>query len=88
MKIHFGYIISILVVIIIFLFTNDFKDNESIATTINFAVGLVSVVLAVVAIVYSFIANGSFAGTVSKIDAASSSIKKETESLNESTVGQ
>jgi hypothetical protein len=81
-KIHVGYIISILIVIIICLLTKDFKDNQSIASTINFAVGMVSVVLAVVAIVYSFIANGTLQGSVSEINSASSSIKGETASLH------
>jgi hypothetical protein len=83
-KIHFGYIILILIAIIIFLFTKDFKDNQSIASTINFAVGLVSVVLAVVAIFYSFIANGALQGSVSEINSASNSIKGETVSLHQS----
>jgi hypothetical protein len=83
-KIHFGYIILILIAIIIFLFTKDFKDNQSIASTINFAVGLVSVVLAVVAIFYSFIANGSLQGSVSEINSASNSIKGETVALHQS----
>jgi hypothetical protein len=83
-KIHVGYIISILIVIIIFLLTKDFKDNQSIASTINFAVGMVSVVLAVVAIVYSFIANASLQGSVTEVNSASSSIKGETVLLHQS----
>jgi hypothetical protein len=83
-RIHFYYIVGILVAIIIFLCTWNFSNQEKLANALNFALGLTSMVLAVLAIVYAFVANNAFAGTVSKIESAAASIKKETAQLDQS----
>ena len=63
-KIHFGYIFSILIAIIVCLVTVKWSDIPSLASYFNFALGVASLVLAVLAIVYAFLANNSFNLTV------------------------
>jgi hypothetical protein len=79
--IHFYYIIGILVAIVIVLMSVDWGTNTTLANTLNFALGLTSLVLALVAIIYAFVANHSFSGTVTKIETAASSVKEETSRL-------
>ncbi|MBI5774593.1 MAG: hypothetical protein HZA89_12725 [Verrucomicrobia bacterium] len=86
-KIHFGYIISILVVIIIALLTVKWSDIPALAEHLNFALGITSLVLAVVAIVYAFFANNSFNVTVSKLESAATTIKDETGDLERAVHG-
>jgi hypothetical protein len=86
-KIHFGYIISILVTIIIVLLTVKWSDIPTLADHLNFALGITSLVLAVVAIVYAFFANNSFNVTVSKLESAATTIKDETGDLEKAVHG-
>jgi hypothetical protein len=86
-RIHFGYIISILVLIIVILLTVKWADIPNLATYLNFALGMASLVLAVVAIVYAFLANNSFNVTVSKLDSAATAIKDETGELEKAVQG-
>jgi len=83
-SLHFRYIVGILVAIIIFLCTKNFGNQDKLANALNFALGLTSMVLAILAIVYAFVANNAFAGTVSKIVSAAESIKAETVQLDQS----
>lgn len=74
-KIHFCWTIAVLTAIIIILLAVKWSDIENLANTLNFALTLTSLVLAVVAIIYGFVANSAFVGTVSHIDTAASSIR-------------
>ncbi len=86
-KIHFGYIISILVAVIIALVTVKWSDIPTLANYLYFALGVASLVLAVVAIVYAFLANNSFNLTVAKLESAASAIQTETGILEKSVSG-
>ena len=86
-KIHFGYIVSILVAIIIVLLTVKWSDIPTLADHLNFALGITSLVLAIVAIVYAFFANNSFNVTVSKLESAATNIKDETSDLEKAVHG-
>jgi hypothetical protein len=86
-KIHFGYIVSILLAIIIALLTVQWSEIPNLANYLNFALGAASLVLAVVAIVYAFFANNSFSMTVAKLDSAASTIKDETTDLEKAVQG-
>ena len=86
-KIHFGYVVSILVAIIIVLLTKKWAEIPNLANYLNFALGVASLVLAVVAIVYAFFANNSFNVTVSKLESAATTIKDETGDLEKAVHG-
>ncbi|HEY5042946.1 MAG TPA: hypothetical protein VIK53_13190 [Verrucomicrobiae bacterium] len=74
LKIHLFWVVGVLTGIIVLLLSVDWSGIKDLAGILNFALGLTSLVLAIVAIIYGFIANNSFSGTVSKIEAASSQI--------------
>ena len=86
-KIHFGYIVSILVAVIIVLLTFKWAEIPNLGNYLNFALGVASLVLAVVAIVYAFYANNSFNVTVSKLESAATTIKDETSDLEKAVHG-
>ncbi len=86
-KIHFGYIISILVAVIIVLLSVKWAEIQNLSNYLNFALGVTSLVLAVVAIVYAFFANNSFNETVSKLETAATNIKEETGDLEKAVRG-
>ena len=56
--------------IIVILLAVSWNGVKDLAGILNFALGLTSLVLAIIAIIYGFIANNAFAVTVSKIDYA------------------
>jgi ABC-type multidrug transport system fused ATPase/permease subunit len=81
-KTHFCYIVGILVSIIIGLISSDYGTNEAVVAYISFALTLSSILLALVAIVYSFISNASLSGNISGLFQASSDIKKSSSVLS------
>lgn len=74
-KIHFCWTIAVLTAIIIILLAVKWSGIENLANTLNFALTLTSLVLAVIAIIYAIVANSAFAGTISHLDAAASNIR-------------
>ena len=86
-KIHVGYIIAILISIIVVLVTVKWTRIPTLANYLNFALGVTSLVLAVVAIIYAFFTNSSFHVTVSKIESAASSVQSETAKLERAVEG-
>ena len=86
-KIHFSNIIAILVAVIIVLLAVKWSEIPSLANYLNFALGVASLVLAVVAIVYAFFANNAFNLTVFKLESAASAIKDETGDLEKAVHG-
>jgi hypothetical protein len=86
-KIHFGYIIGILIAVIVVLLTVKWAEIPNLANYLNFALGVASLVLAIVAIVYAFFANNSFNVTVSKLESAATTIKDETGDLEKAVHG-
>jgi len=64
------------------ILTVKWAEIESVSNYISFASTIASLLLAVVAIVYSFLSNNSFTSSVSKIEVAADSVREETEKLN------
>jgi hypothetical protein len=83
-QIHWRYITAILAAIVILILSFKFQNNEALLNIVNFTVGITSVILAVVAIVYAFLQGRVLEGSVSNINSASNSIKSETVMLNQS----
>ena len=54
---------------------------------IGFAASIASILLALVAIFYAFISNGSFSSTLSEVKAAASQLAAETSRLNDASTG-
>jgi hypothetical protein len=81
--IHYRYTIGILVGLMIILLTIKWTELESVANYISFAATVASLLLAVVAIIYSFLSNNSFSSSVSKIEIAADTVRAETEKLND-----
>jgi hypothetical protein len=86
-KIHFAYIFAILIAIIVVLVTVKWSDIPTLANYLNFALGVASLVLAVLAIVYAFLANNSFNLTVAKLESSATAIKEETSNLEKAVMG-
>lgn len=80
-KIHVGYIFSILIAIIIILITVKFGNAPQLVNQISFALTITSLVLAILAIGYAVYSNSSFSQNISKLDSASTLIKKSSKSL-------
>lgn len=76
LKIHLFWTIGVLATFIIVLLSVNWNGIKDLAGILNFALGLTSLVLAIIAIIYGFIANNAFAGTVSKIETAASDINQ------------
>ena len=84
-KIHFGYIIAILVTIIIFLIVNNFGNNTELVGYVSFAVTIASIFLAVISIIYAFYSNNQLSQTLGKLDNSSQSLEKTAHSLDSSS---
>jgi hypothetical protein len=74
LKTHLCWIIGVLTLTNIILLSVNWNGVKDLAGILNFALGLTSMVLAIIAIVYGFIANNAFSGTVSRIEIAASDI--------------
>lgn len=93
--IHGFYIISFLVIVIIFLLAKSLHKDIDAVQFISFAATLSSLILAVIAIIYSIISNGQFSSSISKmsdsaevigslsknVDITISSVKESTEDM-------
>jgi hypothetical protein len=53
-KIHFFYIVGILLAIIIILLTNNLGANDKVLNYTTFAMAISSILLAIITIIYSF----------------------------------
>jgi len=85
MKIHFFYIVAILLAIIIILVTVRWYEIPNLIDYFNFALTLTSISLALLAIIYAFISNSTFAKNIFSLNEISIIIKKNAEELNLST---
>lgn len=66
-KVHFTYIVSILLCTIILVATSNWTDRDNFTDYLTNAATFVSLVLGIVAIVYSFIANSSLSKSLGSI---------------------
>ena len=80
-KIHITYIISILIVIIILLLTIQWGHIPELVQLIGFAATITSLVVGLIAIIYSFYANDSFTKTITELSLASKEIKDGSQDL-------
>lgn len=85
LKIHFGYIIGILLLVIISLIVIKIGDNTKLVNYISFAVGLTSIFLAVISIIYAFYSNSSQSNILGKIDVTSERLNAASEDITQSS---
>ena len=81
-KIHFSYIISILVLIIIILMTVKWSDNYELIQYISFASTITSLLLAVLAIVYAYLSNSTFSKNINIINDVSNELRANSKRLS------
>jgi len=80
-KVHFLYIVGILLVIIIFLVTYKFGNNDKLIDYLKFGLTITSLFLALIAIIYSFISNATISSNLGTINNAANDISKVSSSL-------
>jgi len=85
LKIHGFYIISILIAIIICLAAFQMGDNEKMIEYISFAATISSILLAVIAIIYSFYSNSAMSQSLGSLDSISREVIKNTLQMTEAT---
>lgn len=73
---HFFYIVAILVGIIILLATGSIATNQEAVAYISFAATLSSLILAILAIIYSIVSNTSITTALTSINKSSDEIEK------------
>lgn len=74
-KVHAFYILSIMSATIIGLVTVKWSSITNLVSLITFALTLTSLVLAALAIIYAFVTNGSFQGTIQSLHKTSDEMK-------------
>lgn len=84
-KIHFAYIVGILIAIIILLFSVNVGANEKFVGLFNFALTISSILLALVAIVYSFISNSTISKNLYGITDSANKISLVSDELEDTT---
>jgi hypothetical protein len=83
--IHFAYIVAILLAIIIGLMTVEWGGIHDIVAYFGFALTLSSLVLALLAIVYSYFSNASFGQNISTLNAASREMSQSAAEIKTAT---
>lgn len=84
-KLHFLYIVGILIAIIICLMTVDFGNNQNLLSYLSFALTFTSLFLSLLAIIYAFYSNSSFSDTISTLNKSSNDIASNSRNLEEIT---
>ncbi len=83
LKLHFVYIVSILVFVLIVVATGFWTDKENFTEFLANAATMISVVLGLVAIFYSFISNASLSKSLGNIMLVSDGIQKSNSQVNQ-----
>lgn len=81
LKLHFFYIVLILSIFIIQLITNDWTKVDGFTEYLNVASGVTSLVLGILAIIYSFVSTGSFNQTLGSIETSASRMGRVADEL-------
>ena len=81
-RIHMGYWILMLLLGLIFIITQKFTDTKDFTSYIGNASVLISLVLGLVAIFYSFVSNNGLAGVVGTISQTASSLQASRENMD------
>lgn len=84
-RIHFTYVIAILLAIIIALITVQWGGIRDLVNYIGFALTITSLVLAVLAIIYSYFSNATFGQNISTLNAASQEMSRSASELGAAT---
>jgi len=85
-KIHYLYIIGILIIIIIYLFTCNFGNQDELVAYISFALTITSLFLALISIIYAFYSNSSLSHTLGQLNDASRKVDETSNKLSETTI--
>lgn len=81
-RLHFIYIVSILIAIIVCLISARVAENAQVVSYVSFALTLASILLAVVATVYAFVSNASLAQSIGGLHQATSDVRVSAVSLD------
>lgn len=84
-KIHFIYVVIILVAIIITIVTCRLSDNQQVTSIISFAGTVTSIILSVLAIFITVLSNDSMNGLMEKIRSLTDSIKPAEEHMKQAS---
>jgi hypothetical protein len=76
------YIVSFLIVALVFVIAGRLADNIQVVDYVGFAGTIVSILLAVIAIIYSFYQSSTYANANSKLDSSADKIRDATEKLS------
>jgi hypothetical protein len=80
-KKDFGYWILFLVIFNVFVITFRLGDNTSVVDYIGFAGTIMSLILAVIAIIYSFYQNSTYVNSTQKLESSADKIEEITKEL-------
>jgi len=81
-KVHFFYIIGILLAIIIGLISVEWAKIPYLVEYITFALTLSSLLLAILAIVYSMISNNTFSGLIEKLNSSAEYLQESSRKVS------
>ena len=84
-KIHFFYIISMLVSVIVILMTVEWSNIPGLKDYISFALTVFSIGLAVLAIIYSIYSNSTLSSSLSLLESSSLKLSETSNTLSKST---
>ncbi len=82
-KIHFIYIIGILLAIIVTLLTVNWSGKDDLVKQISFAASISSIILAALAIIYAFFSSSSLTNTIGLFTNASNDLDKNAQIISE-----
>lgn len=83
-KTNYKWIIGILLITNVLIFTFKFGSNEKLTNYISFAGTLISIVLAILAIIYSYYQNSTYENSTTKLNESANNIKELTEKVENS----
>ncbi|WP_338779558.1 hypothetical protein [Metabacillus sp. FJAT-52054] len=79
----FFYIVSFLIIVVIFIVSHRLSDNTDVVAYVGFAGTIVSILLAVIAIIYSFYQSSTYENSTKKLDITANKIENITNELSE-----
>lgn len=82
-KRDFFYIVGFLVIVIISITSERLSDNINVVDYVGFAGTIVSILLAVIAIIYSFYQSSTYENSTQKLDTTANKIEQITNELSE-----
>ncbi|PHA78091.1 hypothetical protein [Bacillus toyonensis] len=81
-KRDFYYIVGFLIILLVFVATGRLADNTDVVDYVGFAGTIVSILLAVIAIIYSFYQSSTYESAISKLDNSANKIQEVTTKLS------